>query len=77
MTGSRNPCRPHDVDAEVALLADVRLTGVEAHPHAELLPSGPVCARKRAARRLRRGPHRARKGDGSGGELCHRPTLAT
>ena len=33
-----------DVDADVALLADDRLAGVEAHADAKLLPSGQACA---------------------------------
>ena len=46
--GGREPCRTDDVDAEVALRADRRLAGVQAHPHADALAARPLVLLVRA-----------------------------
>lgn len=38
---SRDPCGSMDVDADVAVLVALRFSGVQAHPHAQVHPTGP------------------------------------
>src|SRR5205823_4559177 len=54
VAGGRDARGPDHVEAEVALLADVRLAGVQPHPHAQLLTAGPFVVAQRALRLDRR-----------------------
>ena len=56
VAGRADPRRAHDVEPDVALVADRRLAGVQAHPHADVLR--PAATRRRAARAVRRRPPR-------------------
>ena len=55
VAGGADPCGPVHVDPDVALLADDRLAGVDAHPHADVFAVGPVVRRERALGRDGRG----------------------
>ena len=46
--GGADPRRAHDVQPDVALVADGRLAGVQPHPHADLRVLGPRVVAQRA-----------------------------
>ena len=48
--GRAEPRRAHDVEPQVALAAERRLAGVQAHPDADVGAVGPVVLRVRALR---------------------------
>ena len=48
MAGRADARRADDVDPEVAVLADLRLAGVQSHPHADLRAARPLVRAERA-----------------------------
>jgi hypothetical protein len=64
MTGGADPRGAHDVQPEVTLLADRRLAGVQAHPHAHDRVLGPPMLGERLLRGDGRGDGVARTAEG-------------
>jgi hypothetical protein len=67
VAGSRDPCRPVDVQPDVVLAARDALAGVNAHPHPHLVALGPRVRRK-GALCLDRGTERPWRGRKHGEE---------
>ena len=77
VAGSADPRRAMHVQADVIILSDFRLAGVDAHPHAHVDALGPTLGRKRPLRAHRGGDRVARPREGDEERVALGVDLAT